>query len=70
MGKLFGGDKPDYPDPEPPATMPDPEDPLAKRQRRKQTRTLSTTSSSAADRLAPVPGTIGREFTRSTLGAN
>ncbi|SCW39138.1 hypothetical protein SAMN02927900_01300 [Rhizobium mongolense subsp. loessense] len=69
MGGLFGS-KPKYPDPEPPAPMPDPEDPLAKRQRKRQGGALATTSSSATDRLAPVPGTIGQEFTRSTLGAN
>lgn len=70
MGGLFGGE-PDYPDPEPPATMPDPGDELAKRKRRTQTGGVTTqTSSSASDKLAPVPGTIGREYTRSTLGAN
>lgn len=68
MSGLFGG-KPDYPDPEPPATMPDAEDPLAKRQRRRRTGTLAQPSSSTTDRLAPVPGTLGREFSRSTLGA-
>lgn len=67
MAALFS--KPKMPEPEPPATMPDPDDPLAKRQRRKQTGTLSTASSSTTDRLAPVPGTLGREFSRSTLGA-
>lgn len=70
MSGLFGS-KPKYPDPEPPATMPDPNDELAKRKRRSQTgQGVSSTSSSAADRLAPVPGTLGREYTRSTLGAN
>jgi hypothetical protein len=69
MGGLLGGE-PDYPDPEPPATMPDPEDPLAKRKRRQQTGQGVTTTSSATDKLAPVPGTIGREYTRATLGAN
>lgn len=67
MGKLFGGTK--YPDPEPPATMPDEQDPLAKRARRRQAGELQTGSSSAANAIAPVPGTIGREFSRSTLGA-
>lgn len=67
MGALFS--KPKYPDPEPPATMPDPDDPLAKRKRR-QTMQPRTANSSSADKLAPVPGTIGREFQRSTLGAN
>ncbi|MGE8105159.1 hypothetical protein ACQKP1_15880 [Allorhizobium sp. NPDC080224] len=73
MSKLFGGGKsstPAPPEPAPPATMPDPEDPMAKRERRKTT-TLSPsrTSSAAADRLTTVPGTIGREFSRGTLGA-
>lgn len=68
MGGLFS--KPDYPDPEPPATMPDPEDPLAKRQRRRTGGSVRTVGSSQANQLAPVPGTIGREFSRSTLGAN
>lgn len=68
MGGLFSSD---VPDPEPPATMPDPEDPLAKRQRRRQVGELGTTSSSASNKLAPVAGTLsGREYTRSTLGAS
>lgn len=70
MGALFS--KPasaKMPDPEPPATMPDADDPLAKRKRQQNNRQIRTTSSQAADRLAPVPGTIGREFSRSTLGA-
>lgn len=66
MTKLFS---PDIPDPEPPSNMPDPNDALSKRARRR-TGTVDTTSSAASDRLAPVPGTIGREFTRSTLGAS
>lgn len=69
MSGLFG-DKPDVPDPEPPAPMPDPEDELAKRAKRRQMGGVQTTSSSAQNRLAPVPGTIGREYSRSTLGAN
>lgn len=72
MGGLFSKPKrTEYPEPEPPATMPDPEDPMAKRQRRK-TANLSPgrTSSAAADRLTTVPGTIGREFSRGTLGAS
>ena len=70
MSKLFGGGSQKVPDPEPPATMPDPEDEMAKRAKRRQAGALQTTSSSAQNRLAPVPGTIGREFSRSTLGAN
>lgn len=69
MGGLFG-EKPDYPDPEPPAAMPDPDDPMAKRERRKRSGTLASPSSSTTDRLAPVPGTLGREFSRSTLGSS
>ena len=69
MSGLFGK-KQDIPDPEPPAPMPDPDDELAKRSKRRQTGTLQTTSSSAQNKLAPVPGTIGREYSRSTLGAN
>jgi hypothetical protein len=71
MSGLFGK-KQQMPEPEPPATMPDPEDPLAKRQRGR-TRSLAPagkSSSAASDRLAPVPGTIGREFSRGTLGAS
>lgn len=68
MGGLFSSPK--YPDPEPPAPMPDSGDALAMRRRRQQTGVASSGgNSSAADRLAPVPGTIGREFSRSTLGA-
>lgn len=66
MSKLFS---PSIPDPTPPSNMPDPNDALAKRARRR-TGVVDTTSSSATDRLATVPGTIGREYTRSTLGAN
>ncbi|AXV15113.1 hypothetical protein CYG48_04995 [Neorhizobium sp. SOG26] len=61
--------KPKMPDPEPPATMPDDQDEITKRARRKQMTTTRAESSSAQTRLAPVPGTIGKEFTRSTLGA-
>lgn len=67
MGGLFS--KPKMPDPEPPATMPDAEDELAKRARRRTGVTTAAQSSSAQTRLAPVPGTIGREFSRQTLGA-
>lgn len=70
MSGLFGG-KQKYPEPELPATMPDPEDPLAKRQRgRSRSLAPASRSSAATDRLAPVPGTIGREFSRGTLGAS
>ena len=72
MSGLFGSKKQqEYPDPEPPATMPDPEDPLAKRQRSRSTATTApaSASSSASDRLTRVPGTLGREFSRGTLGA-
>lgn len=63
MSKLFKSSR--HPDPEPPATMPDPNDPLQTRFHRKD---LRRTSSLTKDRLAPVPGTIGREYSRSTLG--
>ncbi len=68
MAGLFS--KPKMPEPEPPATMPDPDDPLARRQRRRQGGTLASTSSATSDRLSTVPGTLGREFSRSTLGAS
>lgn len=67
MGGLFK--KPKMPEPTPPATMPDADDPLAKRLRRRQVSRTAEESSSAQTRLAPVPGTIGREFSRQTLGA-
>ncbi len=67
MSGLFS--KPKMPDPEPPATMPDAQDELAQRVRRTRAKTTVADSSSAQTRLAPVPGTIGREFSRSTLGA-
>ncbi len=67
MSGLFS--KPKMPDPEPPATMPDEQDQLAQRARRTRAKTTVADSSSAQTRLAPVPGTIGREFSRSTLGA-
>lgn len=69
MGGLKNLFNPKVPDPSPPSAMPDPNDELAKRARRR-TGTVDTTSSAAADKLAPVPGTIGREYSRSTLGAN
>ena len=68
MGSLFS--KPKYPEPEAPATMPDDQDELARRARRRQAGAIKGGSSSAANSIAPVPGTIGREFSRSTLGAN
>lgn len=52
-------------DPEPPAPMPDPYDETGKRE---EQRKLRATSSTAQNQLAPVPGTIGREFSRRTLG--
>lgn len=67
MGGLFGG-KTETPDPEPPAPMPDPEDPLAKRARRRMTGTLAEPSSMAANSLAKPVGTMGREYSRQTLG--
>jgi hypothetical protein len=67
MGGLFKREK--MPDPEPPATMPDDQDQIAQRARRGRAKTTVAESSSAQTRLAPVPGTIGREFSRSTLGA-
>ncbi|MEM1218238.1 MAG: hypothetical protein AAGH79_04980, partial [Bacteroidota bacterium] len=72
MGGLFGGggSRVEYEEPEPPATMPDEGDALAMRRRRQRQSRLDKGSSAAADRLAPVPGTIGREFTRQTLGAS
>jgi hypothetical protein len=67
MGSLF---KPNLPKPQTPATMPDPFDTAAQREKRKNARELQAGSSAVQNRLAPVPGTIGREFSRQTLGAN
>lgn len=67
MGSLFS---PKMPKPQPPATMPDPFDAAAQREKRKSARELRAGSSAVQNRLAPVPGTIGSEFSRSTLGAN
>lgn len=67
MGGLFS--KPKMPEPEPPATMPDPQDELARRSKRRTAGAIQTGSSSQANAIAPVPGTIGREFSRSTLGS-
>lgn len=67
MGSLF---KPDIPKPQAPAPMPDPFDTAAQRKKREDARQLRAGSSTIQNSLAPVPGTIGREFSRSTLGAN
>lgn len=67
MGGLFS--KPKIPDPQPPATMPDPEDEIARRNRRRQVSNTAGQSSSAQTRLSSVPGTLGGEYTRQTLGA-
>ncbi len=68
MGGLFS---PDMPDPKPPAAMPDDEDELAKRARRNQAAAVTGRNNTglASTRLAPVPGTLGREYSRPTLGA-
>lgn len=68
MSGLFS--TPKYPDPKPPATMPDPNDTAALRAQRDAKRRAQGDSSLSNNRLAPVPGTLGREYTRSTLGAN
>lgn len=68
MSGLFSKRK--MPDPEPPAPMPDEQDEAAKRARRKTAGTLRQSSGVASTRLAPVPGTIGREYSRGTLGAS
>lgn len=68
MGGLLGSKQKVF-EPEPPATMPDDQDELAQRARRTRAKTTVAESSSGQTRLAPVPGTIGREFSRSTLGA-
>lgn len=54
------------PKPEAPAPMPDPYD--QDQAKRAEARKLRSTSSTAQNKLAPVPGTIGREYTRATLG--
>jgi hypothetical protein len=63
MSGLFS--KPKVPDPEPPAPMPDPYDEKAKRS---EVRKLAASSSTQQNKLAPTPGTIGREYSRTTLG--
>lgn len=68
MSGLFS--KPKVPEPEPPIAMPDQEDPASQRSRRRTAGTIRSGSGTAANRLAPVPGTIGREYSRSTLGAS
>lgn len=62
MAGLFGK----APKPEPPAPMPDPYNESGAK--RKESRRLASASSTAQNKLAPVPGTIGREYSRSTLG--
>lgn len=52
------------PPPKPPATMPDPESVEAKRAKR----ALVPAGGKASTRLAPNGGTLGREYTRGTLG--
>lgn len=61
---------PHIPKPTPPSTMPDPYDIAAQRKRREDARQLRAGSSSVQNSLAPVPGTIGGEYSRGTLGAN
>lgn len=69
MGSLFNPDvKAQLPPPPPP--MPDPYDVEAKRAKRKEMRRVQNQSSTDQNQLAPVPGTIGREFSRSTLGSS
>jgi len=50
--------------------MPDPYDIAAQRKQRENARQLRAGSSAVQNSLAPVPGTIGQEYQRSTLGAN
>ncbi|BCH55997.1 hypothetical protein HGO34_15790 [Agrobacterium vitis] len=68
MGNLF-----DQPETDPPATQPDPEDSLAKRNKRLKGNQLASSSSSANNKVASsaIGGTIssGKEYSRSTLGA-
>lgn len=66
MSGLFGS----TPKPQAPAPMPDPNDEAAQRKKRESAQQLMASSSIAQDKLAPVPGTIGREYTRQKLGAN
>lgn len=68
MGSLFKSAKAQLPPPPPP--MPDPYDAEAERAKRKEARRIKGQSSTDSNQLAPVPGTIGKEFTRSTLGAD
>lgn len=63
MSGLFG--KTRTVEPEPPAEMPDPYDTLSNRDEKRR---LKRSSSTTQNNLAPVPGTIGREYSRSTLG--
>lgn len=67
MSSLFSKPKaPDYPDPQPPATIPDTEDVAARRARRVNAARLPTAKSQTTRNVTP--GTIGREYSRGTLG--
>lgn len=68
MSGLFKKPAP-IPDPEPPARMPDPQDAMAESTKRRAERRIRGQSSTQQNRLAPVAGTIGREYSRATLGA-
>ena len=63
MGGLFK--TPKTPDPTPPAPIPDEQDELSKRARRRAERPTSGRSST---RTAGQNNTIGQEYTRGTLG--
>lgn len=60
MSNLFGK----TPEPEAPATMPDAEDPAAKRAKRY----VPTGGGRASTRLEKSGGTMGKEYSRGTLG--
>lgn len=55
----------DLPPPEPPATMPDENSAEAKRAKRSA---VAPAGGKESTRLATTGGTIGREYTRGTLG--
>lgn len=61
MGNLFSSK---IPDPEPPATMPDENDPQTKRAKR----AFKPAGGRDSTRIAEAPGTLGREYSRGTLG--